>query len=87
MTAYTFAVTGFPKPPLITRKRKRRALEFFHALKELQGVIAVETVYPHLILYMESANDAIIAKNSLRFYGFPTSEETYEVELDKAQLH
>lgn len=85
ITAYTFAVTGWPRPPFITPKRKRRAHEFAQALKELHGVLAVSPAYPHLILYMESNNDVIIAKNRLSYYGFPVSEEVYPVTLHKLE--
>lgn len=80
--AWLFAVTGFPAPPFITRRRKQRAREFANALRELQGLIGIEPIGRNaVVLFMESENDVIIAKNSLMYYGFPVSEEVYEDKL------
>lgn len=82
--AWQFAVAGFPVPPFITRRRKQRAREFAEALLELQGVIGVEPIgRKALVLFMESENDVIIAKNRLMYYGFPVSEEVYEEKIWK----
>lgn len=82
--AWQFAVAGFPAPPFITRRRKQRAREFAEALLELQGVIGVEPIgRKALVLFMESENDVIIAKNRLMYYGFPVSEEVYEEKIWK----
>lgn len=82
--AWLFAVAGFPTPPFITRRRKQRAREFADALLELQGVIGVEPIgRKALVLFMESENDVIIAKNRLMYYGFPVSEEVYEEKIWK----
>lgn len=82
--AWLFAVTGFPVPPFITRRRKQRAREFADALLELQGMIGVEPIgRKSLVLFMESENDVIIAKNRLMYYGFPVSEEVYEEKVWK----
>lgn len=82
--AWQFAVAGFPTPPYITRRRKERAREFAEALLELHGVIGVEPIgRKALVLFMESENDVIIAKNRLMYYGFPVSEEVYEEKIWK----
>ena len=82
--AWQFAVTGFPMPPFITRRRKQRAREFAEALREIQGMIGVEPIgRKALVLFMESENDVIIAKNRLMYSGFPVSEEVYEDKIWK----
>lgn len=79
--AYTFAVTGFPLRPLITRRRKERFTEFAEALNSLEGLIGVFPCGRELVLLMRTENDTIIAKNRLaNYYGFPCSVETYRVK-------
>lgn len=36
-----------------------------------------------MMVHMETENDAIIAKNRLRFLGIPVSEETHETDIQK----
>ena len=81
MQAYTFAVTGFPLKPFITRRRKERFAEFAEALNGLEGLIGVLPYGKELVLLMRTENDTIIAKNRLeKYYGFPCSVETYRVK-------
>ena len=86
MTAYTFAVTGFPRPPLITRRRRERAALFISTMEELgDTMIGVSNAGPVLLVHMRTENDAIIAKNRLRFCGFDVSEETHKVEFNEVK--
>ena len=52
------------------------------ALEELgETLIGIETVGPVMFIHMRTEQDAIIAKNRLRFCGFAVSEETHQIEL------
>lgn len=51
------------------------------AISGLEGVVGVTPAGPVLIIHMKTENDAIIAKNLLRFKGIPVSEETHETDI------
>lgn len=81
--AWTFAALTGRMPPFFMVRRRRRWCEKVLAVKELEGVVSALLLGPVLIVYMETENDAIIAKNRLRFIGVPVSEETYETDRPK----
>lgn len=79
--AWTFAALTGRMPPFFMVRRRRRWYEKVLAVKELEGVVGALLLGPVLIIYMETENDAIIAKNRLRFLGIPVSEETHETDI------
>lgn len=53
------------------------------AIRDLEGLVGVTPAGPVLMVHMETENDAIIAKNRLRFLGISVSEETHETDIQK----
>ena len=82
VTAYTFALTGYPLPPFITRRRRMIAMELRDALSGLEGMIGISMHGKVMFLHMDSENNAIRAKNRLAYIGFDVSEETHKTILD-----
>ena len=64
VTAYTFALTGFPLPPFITRRRKQVARMLRDELDGLVGMVGISLHGKVMFVHMESKNDAIVAQNS-----------------------
>ena len=86
-TAYTFALTGFPLPPFITRRRRRTAEALRDTLDGLEGMIGISLCGKIMFVHMESKNDAIIAQNRLLYCGFAVSEEINKTILDMKTRH
>lgn len=51
------------------------------AIRDLEGLVGVTPAGPVMMVHMETENDAIIAKNRLRFLGIRVSEETHETDI------
>ena len=80
-TAHTFCVL-LPRPKLFHRRRQFD--EWMKEIISLEGLIGVTPLAKRVLLInMATANDAIIARNHLRFIGFCISEETHEVEIER----
>lgn len=84
---WTFAALTGRIPPFFMVRRRRRWREKVSAVRELYGVVGALLIGPILIIQMETENDAIIAKNRLRFLGIPVSEETHESDELKFGWH
>ena len=81
VTTHTFCVL-LPRPKLFHRRRQFD--EWTIEILSLEGLIGVTPLAKRvLLIHMATANDAIIARNHLRFIGFCISEETHEDEIDK----
>lgn len=74
---WTFAALTGRMPPFFMVRRRRRWCEKVLVVRELEGVAGALLLGPLLIIQMKTENDAIIAKNRLRFLGIPVSEETH----------
>ncbi len=84
---WTFAALTGRMPPFFMVRRRRRWCEKVLAVRELEGVAGAFLLGPVLIIQMKTENDAIIAKNRLRFLGIPVSEETRELDEAKIGWH
>ena len=82
VTAYTFAITGYPLPPFITPKRRRMAMTLRDELYRLDGMIGISMSGKVMLIHMETKNDAIKAQNRLLYCGFGVSEEIHRTLLD-----
>lgn len=78
---WTFAALTGRMPPFFMARRRRRWREVVLAIRDLEGLVGVTRVGPVMMVHMETENDAIIAKNRLRFLGIPVSEETHETDI------
>lgn len=87
VTAYTFALTGFPLPPFITRRRKQVARMLRDELDGLVGMVGISLHGKVMFVHMESKNDAIVAQNRLLYCGFAVSEEIHKTILDMKTKH
>lgn len=87
VTAYTFALTGFPLPPFITRRRKQVARLLRDELDGLVGMVGISLYGKVMFVHMESKNDAIVAQNRLLYCGFAVSEEIHKTVLDMHTKH
>lgn len=79
--SWTFAVLTGRMPPFFVVRRRRRWRDIVLAIRDLEGLMGVTPVGPVMMVHMETENDAIIAKNRLRFLGIPVSEETHETDI------
>ena len=79
---WTFAALTGSIPPFFMVRRRRRWRETLLAIRDLDGMVGVTPAGPVMMVHMETENDAIIAKNRLRFKGIPVSEETHETDLE-----
>ena len=81
VTAHTFCVL---LPRLGLFHRRRQYDEWLKEIFCLEGLIGVAPLAKRvLLIHMAPANDAIIARNHLRFIGFCISEETHETEIER----
>lgn len=80
---WTFAALTGRIPPFFMVRRRRRWRETVLAIRDLEGLVGVTPAGPVLMVHMETENDAIIAKNRLRFIGIRVSEETHETDMQK----
>ena len=80
---WTFAALTGRIPPFFMVRRRRRWRETVLAIRDLEGLAGVTPAGPVMMVHMETENDAIIAKNRLRFLGIPVSEETHETDMQK----
>ena len=81
VTAHTFCVR-LPRPKLFHRRRQYD--EWMKEIICLEGIIGVTPLTKRvLLIHMATVNDAIIARNHLRFIGFCISEETHEAEIER----
>ena len=81
VTAHTFCVL-LPRPKLF--HRRRQIDEWMKEIISLEGIIGLTPLAKRvLLIHMATANDAIIARNRLRFIGFCISEETHEEEIEE----
>lgn len=78
---WTFAALTGRIPPFFMVRRRRRWRETVLSIRDLEGLVGVTPVGPVMMVHMETENDAIIAKNRLRFLGIPVSEETHETDI------
>lgn len=79
---WTFAALTGRIPPFFMIRRFRRWKEKVLTVRDLEGLAGVTPAGPVLMVHMETENDAIIAKNRLRFLGIPVSEEIRETDLE-----
>ena len=77
---WTFAALTGRMPPFFMVRRRRRWRETVLQIMVLEGLVGVTPLGPILMVHMETENDAIIAKNRLRFFGIPVIEETHETD-------
>lgn len=80
---WTFAALTGRIPPFFMVRRRRRWREVVLAIRDLEGLVGVTPAGAVMMVHMETENDAIIAKNRLRFLGIPVSEETHETDIQK----
>ena len=81
VTSHAFCVL-LPRPKLFHRRRQFD--EWMIEILSLEGLIGITPLTKRvLLIHMATANDAIIARNRLRFIGFCISEETHEAEIEK----
>ena len=78
---WTFAALTGRIPPFFMVRRRRRWRETVLAIRDLEGLVGVTPAGPVMMVHMETENDAIIAKNRLRFLGIPVIEETHETDI------
>ncbi len=79
---WTFVVLTGGMPPFFMVRRRRRWREAVLAIRDLEGLVGVTPAGPVMMVHMETENDAIIAKNRLRFLGIPVSEEIRETDME-----
>lgn len=82
---WTFAALTGRIPPFFMVRRRRRWRDMVLAIRDLEGLVGVTPVGPVMMVHMETENDAIIAKNRLRFLGIRVSEETHETDIQELE--